>query len=121
MAHTHETRDILVQPVLTVAAGILVLALVAFGSMWWLLHVLDARQAERSAPASPLARSYGPQEPPEPRLQVHPLDDLHALRAREDARLHTYAWVDRGQGIVRMPIERAMQLLAERHRRAAAR
>ncbi len=38
--------------------------------------------------------------------------DLKQLRAREDARLHSYAYIDRKKGLVRLPIERAMELLA---------
>lgn len=34
-------------------------------------------------------------------------------RARKRERLSSYGWVDRGAGIVHVPIERAMQLVAE--------
>jgi len=51
---------------------------------------------------------------PAPRLQSHPTLDLEALRAEEDEVLGSYAWVDRDHGVVRLPIERAMQLIAER-------
>ncbi len=37
---------------------------------------------------------------------------LAALRAREDEELHSYRYLDREKGIVRLPIERAMELLA---------
>jgi hypothetical protein len=52
--------------------------------------------------------------PPEPRLQTHPVEDLAALRAREDAALHGYAWVDRDAGVTRIPVERAIEILVER-------
>jgi hypothetical protein len=52
--------------------------------------------------------------PPAPRLQVHPKDDLDRLRAAEQVQLTTFGWVDRDRRIARMPIEHAMQLLAER-------
>ena len=113
----YETRDIVLRPVLTIGASIVALALFAAGAMAWLLRTLEARQAQESAWASPLAGVYGPQEPPSPRLQVHPLDDLRQLRTREDAQLGTYGWVDRPHGIVRLPVDRAMALLAERSRR----
>ena len=38
--------------------------------------------------------------------------DLKQLRAREDAQLHSYGYIDREKGLVRLPIERAMELLA---------
>lgn len=41
-------------------------------------------------------------------------DVLHALRESEKATLTTYGWVDRKAGTVRIPIDRAMDLVAER-------
>ncbi|MHB1023439.1 MAG: hypothetical protein ACYC46_04605 [Acidobacteriaceae bacterium] len=54
---------------------------------------------------------------PMPRLQPDKGDgapDLADLHAREDLLLNHYSWVDEKAGIVRIPIERAMQLIAER-------
>ena len=53
-------------------------------------------------------------QPPTPRLQVYPKADLDRLRSVANERLTTYGWVDRDRRIARMPIERAMELLAER-------
>jgi hypothetical protein len=52
-------------------------------------------------------------EPPGPRLQVRPQIDLATFRARENAILTTYAWVDKEHGIARIPVEEAMRLVAE--------
>lgn len=49
-----------------------------------------------------------------PRLQVSPSADLKDFRAREALELSTYGWVDRTAGIVRIPIERAMELALRR-------
>src|SRR4051812_11695946 len=43
---------------------------------------------------------------PAPQLQANPAAELAELRAREDARLHGYGWVDREAGIIHIPIER---------------
>lgn len=53
-------------------------------------------------------------QPPSPRLQIAPHTDLARVQASEDRQLGSFGWVDRDQQIARMPIERAMQLLAER-------
>lgn len=46
--------------------------------------------------------------------QLEPVsEELHALRAREDTQLHSYQYIDRAKGTVRLPIERAMDLLVE--------
>jgi hypothetical protein len=52
---------------------------------------------------------------PSPRLQTddgnQEMADMHA---REDLLLDHYTWVNRDKGVVRIPIDRAMQLIAER-------
>ena len=64
--------------------------------------------AGQKPPASPAARF------PEPRLQSNAAAELEKARAQEDEILHSYGWVDRNTGVVRMPVERAMQMVAER-------
>jgi hypothetical protein len=48
--------------------------------------------------------------PAGPRLQVNPDRDIERLRAAEQEHLTTYGWVDSNAGIVRIPIERAIQM-----------
>ena len=50
---------------------------------------------------------------PSPRLQKSEPADLARQRAKEKALLTTYGWVDRSQGTVRIPIDEAMQMLAD--------
>lgn len=50
---------------------------------------------------------------PEPRLQGRPAEDRAHYFAQQRAKAAEYAWVDRERGIVRIPVERAMQLLDE--------
>ncbi|WP_446745100.1 hypothetical protein [Silvibacterium acidisoli] len=57
-----------------------------------------------------LAQSF-----PTPRLQGDDGNqDVMALHQREDLLLGHYSWVDQSQGKVRIPIERAMELIAQR-------
>lgn len=59
----------------------------------------------------PLARAeHNPM--PEPRLQAHPLDERRSYDEEQRVKLSSYQWVDRRGGIVRIPIGRAMQILA---------
>jgi hypothetical protein len=52
---------------------------------------------------------------PTPRLQGDDGNlDTADLHAREDLLLENYSWVDRSKGTVRIPIERAMELIAQR-------
>jgi hypothetical protein len=52
-------------------------------------------------------------EPPQPRLQTDPSEDLARFLVDEDKRLNTYYWTDKKKGIVHIPIEQAMRELAE--------
>jgi len=49
-----------------------------------------------------------------PRLQISSRVDLGQFRANEDLELTNYGWVNRKNGIVRVPIERAMDLVLQK-------
>ena len=53
-----------------------------------------------------------------PGLLVNQSADMDKLRAAEEATLKSYGWVDRDHGIVRIPIDRAIDLLVETNRGA---
>lgn len=98
-------------------AGFLValgVVLVVTAALMWGLSVLLREEIEARDPAPPvLPEARTPLPPPEPRLQTHPEADLRRLRSEEEAVLDGYAWVDRAAGVARIPIERAMELVAE--------
>ncbi|MGE0744819.1 MAG: hypothetical protein AB7K86_06205, partial [Rhodospirillales bacterium] len=52
--------------------------------------------------------------PPPPRLQVDPAADRAVLEAAARALLTGYGWTDRAAGRARIPIERAIEILAAR-------
>ncbi len=58
------------------------------------------------------AKQFQPVIPPAPRIEVAPYEELQRLRVQEDHILNSYAWVDQKAGTVRVPIDRAIDLLA---------
>lgn len=52
--------------------------------------------------------------PPEPRLQTDAPLDLKRYRQDQENILNTYGWVDAHAGVVRIPVERAMDVLLEK-------
>jgi hypothetical protein len=51
---------------------------------------------------------------PTPRLQLDDGNqDVADLHAREDILLNNYTWIDESKGTVRIPIERAMEIIAQ--------
>ena len=57
---------------------------------------------------------------PEPRIQSDPAGDLSDLQAEQRGQVQGYAWVDRGRGLARIPVSRAMESLAARGEAAYA-
>ena len=110
----HELRDVTYRPIVLASVGLAVVLIAVTIAMRLLFQHYVAREATTSPPANPLAAEYGRAEPPEPHLQSAPVDDLRKLRESESAALGSYGWVDRENGIVRIPIERAMDLLMDR-------
>jgi hypothetical protein len=51
---------------------------------------------------------------PSPRLEEDERGQLNDIRLQQDNTLYSYGWVDENAGTVRIPIERAMDLLVQR-------
>src|SRR5262245_43514888 len=107
----HETRDASPFYVGLFALGLAVMIALVLPLLGWMLRRFEAEAREADPVQSPLA---GDQVPPEPRLQSAPDTDLVRLRREEEQRLSSYAWIDSRQRLVRIPIERAIEILAER-------
>jgi len=70
------------------------------------------QHARQETPVPRLARER--EITPEPRLQVDAPKELRQMRAAEDAALSSYGWVDKDAGIVKIPVDRAMEILAKK-------
>jgi hypothetical protein len=78
---------------------------------WFTFHYITKYQS-LGEPASPFDNT---REMPEgPRLQVHAPEDLKQYKQEEKSVLDGYGWVDQKQGIVRIPVDRAMELLLQK-------
>jgi hypothetical protein len=55
---------------------------------------------------------------PEPTLQKNPQDDLRRFKREQREALSGYGWVDQSKGLVRIPIDEAMRIIAARGRQA---
>jgi hypothetical protein len=107
----HEESDVNVRAIFGFGLGLLVVGGVVH-LLVALLFGYYTRQAAQEPRAFPMAAEQQ-QLPPEPRLQINPRQDMRELRAREDAVLSGYAWVDKGAGIARIPITEAMRLTVQ--------
>ena len=113
----HERRDANAGWLLALGVVLCVTVALAFLTTRLLMGYLV-----REEPSGPQASSLAttPERPPAPRLQTNPSLDLGQKRASEDLALRSYGWVDRSAGTVRIPIDRAMELIAQRAARKPA-
>lgn len=107
----YEHSDAHVRPLALFGAGLAVLILAVLLVSHWILSSFESETRAEQAP-DPLASLREP--PAGPRLQANPAEELAEERRREDELLSQYGWIDATNGVVRIPIERAMALLAER-------
>ncbi len=64
---------------------------------------------------------YLPPRPfPQPELQTNPLSDLEKLQSAQLARIERYGWIDQSKGLLRIPIKRAMEIVASKGASALA-
>ena len=108
-----QDRDVDVRSItrfgIGLACGVIASALL----MWFLFDRYAASAARTSPQPEPMTLSNPRKQPPEPRLQPAPAMDLKQFRAGEDQVLHSYGWIDQEKGIVSIPIDRAMELVAQ--------
>jgi hypothetical protein len=95
-------------------AFVLALIAVSMVLMWGLTRFAKRELASQDPPAPPLAEAREDRLPQEPRLQPAPPKDLAGFRAREEAILGGYAWVDRTKGVARVPVARALEIAVEK-------
>ena len=110
----HEHSDVDIRAILGFGAGLIVTAAVVHLLIFVLFRYFDSREGVKVPAEYPLAATQGLREPPEPRLQTDPRQDLIDFRATEDDVLGSYGWVDKNAGVVRIPIDAAIKLTLER-------
>lgn len=107
-------REIDVRSVLWSGVALVIVAIVTSLLMWWLLQVFSRYDEKREVRLTPIETASPQAPPPEPQLQVAPNEDMRQMQERESHDLEHAGWVDRPQGIVRLPIDVAMEVIVAR-------
>ncbi|MGH9352225.1 MAG: hypothetical protein ACRD2G_08710 [Terriglobia bacterium] len=106
----HEMRDADVRKLVWMGVGLLALIVFGFivteGAFYFFTGQLPIKR--------PTALFTRQQMPPPPLLQEHPGGELDTYLAQQEKTLNTYGWVDRKTGIVRIPIDQAMNVLLQK-------
>jgi hypothetical protein len=108
-----ERSDVRATAILKFAVGLL-LATIAVLLLMFKLYQGFARFEASQQPPPPIMQTDPQRQPPLPRLQERPTRDITQLRANEKELLSRPGWVDESGGVVRIPIEEAMLLVAKR-------
>jgi hypothetical protein len=106
----YEAQDLSVRWVAIFGGGLLLAIVVAMifiaGLVWTFERRTSVVQEAQPAPRN-LPGLVG---------QTPAQNQLQTLQSQEELILDNYEWIDREAGIVRIPINRAMELMVERHR-----
>lgn len=106
-----EARDAHVRAVFGFAAGLALLCVLALLASLWIFSRLADQVDRRQRPLHPLATPDAP--PPGPHLQAHPSRDHDVFERQQRELLETYGWVDPAAGVVRVPVDHALELVLE--------
>src|SRR4030081_552417 len=120
-----ERRDISVAGIIYFFAGLAAATLVIHFMLAGLYNFLDKREKAQQPPVNPLITNvpadtrqipfnYPEKAFPTPRLEQDERNQLNDIRMAEEQKLASYNWVDHKAGTVRIPIDRAMGLGAQR-------
>jgi len=109
----HERKDVNVISLFAIVLTLFILGAVIFLVVNMMIHYFKAHEPSKTAGQANIPATQSA-EFPQPRLEVKPGASLAEFRAAEDADLNSYGWIDRNTGTVRIPIDRAMQLILER-------
>jgi hypothetical protein len=105
----HETTDINVGAVGKFGVALMAVTLLSLVLLFGLMKYFQSRETTAVVKTVDPAAVF-----PQPQLQVAPTPDLKTFRAEEDKVLSSYGWVDQPNGVVRIPIDQAIEVLAKR-------
>ena len=118
-----EQEDLSSSAVLYSLAGLALVGLVVYLIVFGMYRFLDSYQTAQQPPLSPMVtpqadtRTVTPENAetfPQPRLEENERTQLRSFIEDQDRKLATYDWVDKDRGTVRIPIDRAMELIVQR-------
>jgi len=105
-------QEIDVRGIVKVGAWLAVVTIVGFVIAWGFYRVLSRGERRLERPAVAVAGATAPAEPPGPGLQATPEKELAIFRRAEQEQLKSWAWIDQGAGIARVPVEKAIDMVA---------
>jgi hypothetical protein len=113
-AHSgHEGTDLSLKPIIGFVLFLVALGVAVHFTLGVFMRRFEADSAALKAMRPPLYGDKDGQYPP-PNTPDNPRADLATHRARERKILDSYGWEKPDAGIARVPVDRAIEILAER-------
>jgi hypothetical protein len=123
-----EREDVSTTPLFGFLIGLVVTGVLVYYVIWGMFHFMDAYERKHQQSKSPMVQMQPEtrepntaqthekvlQEFPAPRLEDSETTEINDFRYQQDETLASYGWADQSGGVVRIPIDRAMQLIAQR-------
>lgn len=110
--HRHETREAVPRYILYFAGAVAITVIAGF-VVSWLTLIYFRHHQKYPAPESAISRGRVLPPPGMPQLQARPNADLQVYLNKQHEILDSYGWVNRKKGVVRIPIQRAMDVLLQ--------
>ena len=114
-AMRHEHADVNVWAVGKVGIILVLTTIASLLLMFGVFRFLEVRENASQTPAAAVSIDSR-KLPPEPNVlfNEHEQENQKDFRGAEEKALHEYGWVDQPHGVVRIPIDRAMDLVTQR-------
>lgn len=120
-----EHQDLQVAGIVYFLIALIVVTVLCLFGIRGLYEFLERRDKAEQPPVNPLVTNvpsdtlhvvpgYPQSAFPSPKLEEDERGQLNGILLNEEKTLYSYGWVDQKAGTVRIPIERAMELLAQR-------
>jgi len=122
---SYEHQDLKVSGIVYFLVSLIIVTVICMFGLQAFYYFLEHHERSTQEPVNPLvkkvpedtrsvAAGYPEAAFPNPRLEINERGQLDDILARQDQALYSYGWVDEKAGTVRIPIDRAMDLLVER-------
>lgn len=118
---SHEGKDVNVAMLFKFIVGLAIGTVIILITIRLTMNYLQKREIAQELPPASRVNPPGTRRlPPMPRLQgapgseLLPLDEMKKFREEQQAAVNGYSWVNKQAGVVRIPIDVAMQLIAAR-------
>jgi hypothetical protein len=122
---SYERQDLQPSGIIYFLVALAVVTLLCIFALRGLYSYLENRETASQPAVNPLVtnvpkdtlhipRGYPQTVFPSPKLEEDERGQLNQIRTDEERELNSYGWTDEKAGVVHIPIERAMDLIAER-------